>query len=651
MDVHRILLLVDLKPRETLNDLDDIQMIRTIGAFKSSFPNSIVEFIPISELPKYAQSNQTFINDAYIMGHGDFSTLGSGLSVDQCGQIFKEALLVPGFNINHIHLTCCHSAEKDILGSNKSLLFAVHENLSQVSDKSVLITGYRNQIHLVRTESLTCGEFKLDVKMPYAPIIHRGLQPLRKYNDCETLTGYVFKDLLSFSNYYHTGKMPEKTGPVFDMFQKFISTLHDTGKDGPFYKEAELNYAVLESKIEKFETSLEEFKSTNNITIDKPTKLSDEFIDLDLKQLKEKLNELSAKKNDMNPEELNMRFNQIYFAYQTLKQNLKIDEGKFFNTARKALFKDLRDHLMKMTKSEGTRNESKVKYFCGKTIHYLKDIYFDNLEIGLEKKIEISRELDKMSVLFPTDTLNVQEFYLAKPEFEYTCQSDKKFPEIIFFSPTIDWEKGFWKDMLDNMQYFKDDEVEHGLNYICDAFEDFKKNSNLDAMKEILTILPVKLSAFLKECQNGEDRLFHLHKIIALIDDNKEIIKQLDKQTLTDWIQLLEHDLPNKKYLGSNTERVRKGDLAFVNLCLQPENTPKNTSFILSSLARSSNTDIKSLSVEKESPRNEETKVTREETQPTTPPPTNPNPQPQVTDVSITSTVEKTSEPTNKYRS
>lgn len=82
------------------------------------------------------------------------------------------------------------------------------------------------------------------------------------------------------------------------------------------------------------------------------------------------------------------------------------------------------------------------------------------------------------------------------------------------------------------MQYFKDDEVEHGLKYICDEFNDFKYHGNEVAMKEILMELPVKLSAFLNSCEKNDERLLHLHTIIGLINDNKEFMKQLDKNNI-----------------------------------------------------------------------------------------------------------------------
>lgn len=116
------------------------------------------------------------------------------------------------------------------------------------------------------------------------------------------------------------------------------------------------------------------------------------------------------------------------------------------------------------------------------------------------------------------------------------------------------------------------------------------------------------------------------------------------------WEKLLDVDLPSKAYHCRYADGLRKGVLELVKTCLLSMDAPKSTSYILSTLAHASHTDIQSITLEKESPRKEETKVNNEETQTTSQPPTNPNPEPQGTETNITSSMEKKpTESNNKF--
>lgn len=603
IDDKHILLLVDLKENESLESLNDVQLLRTIGAFKSSF-NCDINVIPISNLPHYAQTHSIHINDIYLIGHGSTSRLGSGLTLEECGKNFNEALSNPNFYVDHIHLTVCHSADSDItMGNGKSLLLLMHENLKQIPNKSVQITGYKNEIHLVQDKVIkrTGGHIELRTDMPYASIIHHGLQPLVNLEGSEGLTGSIFNDLMSFSQFCQNGSTPEKTGPIFAILNDFVTTLNTTGYDGQFYKKAEANYSLLAD----FNKTLNKFIEKNKITLDERIELKDEYKKLDLKSLRKMFKQLTANKNEIDTESIK----QIYLAFQTMKNNMNFDEGKNFVDMRKNLFQNMKNHFNPIPD-----NEQKIGSLCGEIITFAEKIYFDNSAMDYMEKINFIRYLDKYSIEAFTDTLNVNNYYLIDPKYTYTCQSDKDFPEFSFFDPTVCWEKGIWKEVLCNLKFFDAKGVEDSLKYICDAIDDFKKTNNINAIKEIFTVMPNILFDTSNSWKNDYNRLTHMLTIFNLLNQNKEIIQQLDKETLAEWKQFLD----NTTGLSGYRDFPRQNALAFINNCLAPEetlnNTSKNnTSYMISILAKQNNIDVNTLTIEKDSSIDDDKKVTNEQ--------------------------------------
>lgn len=321
-NTKQTLVLVDLKEGETLNSLDDLHLLRTIGAFYSNFgPNITV--IPISELTQFSQkfTEPVLFNDAYIVGHGVYSSLGSKLSVEDCANYFKDSLSNQNFNVDHIHLTVCHSAERRTKEEDKdkeSLLFTVHKKLHELDKKSIQITGYKNQIHLIRTDSLKCGQFKMNLIMPYASIIHEGLQELRKKNDCTTHTDGVFNDLMYFTNKYLYGidpQPPKKTGPIYELLNQYVTQLNSKGMNSEDYKILFDNLAILQNQTSK----IDKFIKNNKIILYEDTILTNETKKLNLQQLIDLYNYLKDNKDKMSENDFNVQFNQMYWAYNSIK--------------------------------------------------------------------------------------------------------------------------------------------------------------------------------------------------------------------------------------------------------------------------------------------------------------------------------------------
>lgn len=401
----KILLLVDLKKNQTLNDLNDPQMLRTIIGFFSSFIGDDIEVIPLHELPNFAMTPNK-IDDIYLIGHGTYSSLGSGMTVDDCSELFKTALSTSDFMVDHIHLTVCHSAGKSVNEIDRSLLYNVHNKLNFLKEKPVKITGYQNQIHLVRTELLSEG-IRLDIDMPYAPIIHRGLQSLISANDSKTLTGYAFKELVDFFNYYRLGVTPDEPGIIFNTLNAFVTFLNNHGQYGSFKNIIELENN-LENILNGFDKSLINSNIDNKISIDQYARLSESFRVLNLDQLIDKLDILKANKDTMQSDEINEEFNQIYLALKKYKKEARLEKYESYGVKSNSLSDEINKCIKMQLKVDQPSMEitkiinNKINIFCQLTLDFVEELYFENQPIDWKRKMGIVSSWDLNTIIRDT---------------------------------------------------------------------------------------------------------------------------------------------------------------------------------------------------------------------------------------------------------
>lgn len=159
----------------------------------------------------------------------------------------------------------------------------------------------------------------------------------------------------------------------------------------------------------------------------------------------------------------------------------------------------------------------------------------------------------------------INKYFIDGPDCTYTCVSSEDFPIKNFTRPTMHWDKGYWKDVLDLMPNLKGDYAQNGLNYICDAFAVFKIENEIEEMKNIFSVLSDKLSTLLNSWKDDVSHAIHWHTITLLINNNKDIIKLLNEEVLKKYQEFLEN-LP--KDLRRYLELARVEALGLVKNCL-----------------------------------------------------------------------------------
>lgn len=262
----------------------------------------------------------------------------------------------------------------------------------------------------------------------------------------------------------------------------------------------------------------------------------------------------------------------------------------FFTLKQKELLEALENYFIPILDDENSAISLSNKIsIC------VKDIYLTKCPMDLVKKTNFIELSDTCTVVNSRDNLNAQQYFLIDPCYTYTCKSDNDFLPLDMFGPTVAWEKGFWKDVLENLDNMEDPDkfdyksINSCLNYICDAFTEFKKNNNEQEMKNILSELQKDISFFVNKWETNDFRRYFLYKIINLMND-KDIINLLDEKELKNWAELLNSNkIPlsssEQLQMGRNVKQLIEDRLIQINMT-NDSNLNKSTLNIMSTLTQ-----------------------------------------------------------------